>query len=207
MLYDDDWSTVHIDLYVWIFLYSYIPVSVWLWWEGGINKKVLSHMALSSFSCELMVWSRDLVCCRKFSLCSLCCITKVSSIYLFHNAAGLAAGPMFSIQRHPLINWQLLFWLGTPWLPLYLSIDLFPGIRRKCCSGRTLVVVWCDVLTLLFFVEVLYPVIVCVCLSPWLGLLEQKGKWCDFLSDDAIPYLQSNVFEVFYQVLAIVDML
>ena len=37
----------------------------------------------------LIAWSMLLIWCRKFFLCSVHCITKVSSTYLFHNQDGI----------------------------------------------------------------------------------------------------------------------
>ena len=89
-----------------------------------------------SSTVNLIASSVVFICCRSFSLCSVCCITKVSSTYLFYNLGE------FSIALRATSSKCSTYILATWWLtgdpiampPLPHSTD--PGMGSRYYEDR-----------------------------------------------------------------------
>ena len=66
-----------------------------------------------SLAVNFMVWSMELMYCRKIFLCSTCCRTKISSTYLFYNLGAFCTVLSALGQSLPCIKWQFLDFLRT----------------------------------------------------------------------------------------------
>ena len=47
-----------------------------------VSRKVFDPSGHVSYTMSIKAWSIELICCRKFALCSVLCMTKMSSTYL-----------------------------------------------------------------------------------------------------------------------------
>ena len=159
-----------------------------LWMGLGSFVMIVSRKGLEPWgyvpSCvNVITWLIELMCYRN---CSMFFVWQRCCSYLFQiwcRFFEVLRG--FWIQRFPCINWQLLCWCGAPWPTPLSTHRTVLRIRNMCWLDRTLVVVWCAVLTLLSIFEALYLVLLCawllLCLVPleqrWIVLWHHK-KWC-----------------------------
>ena len=108
-----------------------------------VSKKGMEPSSLDSSTANWMEGSTVLMCLRNSSLCHWCCITKVSSTYLFHILGGAVLLRWPCSQRLPCRCWPLLDLLVTPWQPL-LFVHKTPLERgSRYYSNRTPGALWC----------------------------------------------------------------
>ena len=77
-----------------------------------------------------------LMCCKNFSLCSVCCITKVSSTNLFHNVGGLST----VLRAHLFKIFHVyVFYYQADWESHGCSLHLFIilTLEEKICMVGT----------------------------------------------------------------------
>ena len=94
--------------------YPYGEGSICFWCYYGVQKRHATIIC-SFLNSELNGRSIVLMFLRNSSLCEWCCITKISSTYLFHILGGAVLLRLLCSQRLPCRCWPLLDLLVTPW--------------------------------------------------------------------------------------------
>ena len=95
-------------------VYPYGEGSICFWCYYNVQKG-MEPSSLASSTMKWMEGSTVLMHLRNSSLCEWCCITKVSSTYLFHSLGGVVLLRWLCSQRFPCRCWPLLDLLVTQW--------------------------------------------------------------------------------------------
>ena len=88
-----------------------------------VSKKAMEPSSLASSTVNWMEGSTVLISLRTFSLCEWCCITKVSSMYLFHILEGAVLLRWLCSQMIPCRCFPLLDLLVTHGSSFHLLIN------------------------------------------------------------------------------------